>query len=158
MIEWLILFIFKTGFTFSTGTRVIGPMMLFPRYAMCWNVESGKHINEASLSLFTILEPKPDLLIIGLDDVYDFIFLRNLREMVQKLGIIAEIVSVHNACTTFNFVNEEGRYVVAGLIPQKAPRPLLRLSKSEKTVKEITDSGDATDSKTNSEKTENVTK
>jgi len=133
-------------------------MMLFPRYAMCWNVESGKHINEASLSLFTILVPKPDLLIIGLDDVYDILFLKNLREMVQKLGITTEIVPVHNACTVFNFVNEEGRYVVAGLIPQKAPQLLLKLPKNEKSVKQITDSSDATDRKTNSEKTENVTK
>ncbi|KAM0729066.1 NADH dehydrogenase [ubiquinone] 1 alpha subcomplex assembly factor 3 [Formica fusca] len=147
----------ETGFTFNTGTRVIGPMMLFPRYAICWNVASGKHINESSLSLLTVLEPKPDLFIIGLDDKYDFLYLKSLREIVQKLGITTEIISVRNACTVFNFVNEEGRYVVAGLIPQKGPELLLKLSKSEP-VKQITDSSDTTNRKTNSEKTENVTK
>ncbi|XP_070158054.1 NADH dehydrogenase [ubiquinone] 1 alpha subcomplex assembly factor 3 isoform X2 [Polyergus mexicanus] len=150
----------ETGFTFNTGVRVIGPMMLFPRYAICWNIASGKHINDASLSLLTILEPKPDLFIIGLDDKYDFLYLKSLREIVQKLGITTEIISVRNACTVFNFVNEEGRYVIAGLIPQKGPELLLKLSKSEP-VKQITDSSDSSDttnSKTNSEKTENVTK
>lgn len=146
----------ETGFTFNTGARVIGPTVVFPRYAICWNVASGKHINDASLSLFSILEPKPDLLIIGLDDKYDFSYLKNLREIVQKFGIITEIVSVHNACTIFNFVNEEGRYVVAALIPKKTPQPLLKLPKS-KSVKQITDSNNTTSSKTNSEKTENLT-
>lgn len=131
-------------------------MMLFPRYALCWNIASGKHINEASLSLLTILEPKPDLFVIGLDDKYDFLYLKSLREVMQKLGITTEILSVRNACTVFNFVNEEGRYVIAGLIPKKVPEPLLKLSKSE-SVKQITDSSD-TNSKTNTEKTENVTK
>lgn len=147
----------ETGFTFNTGVQVIGPTMLFPRYAICWNVKSGKHINEASLSLFTILEPKPDLLIIGLDDQYDFSYLKSLREIVQKLGIITEIVSVRNACTIFNFVNEESRYVVAGLIPKKAPEPLLKFPKNGP-VKQIIDSSNATSSKTNSEKTEDVIK
>ncbi|KMQ82958.1 nadh dehydrogenase [Lasius niger] len=142
----------ETGFLFNTGTQVVGPMVLFPRYAICWNIASGKHINDASLSLFSILEPKPDILIIGLDDKYDFLYLKNLREVVQKLGIITEIVSVHNACTIFNFVNEEGRYVVAALIPKKAPKPSLKLPIS-KSVKQITGSSDTT----NSEKTENIT-
>ncbi|XP_029178790.1 NADH dehydrogenase [ubiquinone] 1 alpha subcomplex assembly factor 3 [Nylanderia fulva] len=146
----------EIGFTFNTGARVIGPTVVFPRYALCWNVSSGKHINHASLSLFSILEPKPDLLIIGLDDKYDFSYLQNLREIVQKLGIITEIVSVRNACTTFNFVNEEGRYVAAALIPKKVPPPLLKLPKS-KPVKQVTDSSDAANRKTNSEKTENIT-
>ncbi|KAL6431082.1 hypothetical protein ACFW04_007073 [Cataglyphis niger] len=147
----------ELGFTLNTGTRVIGPMMLFPRYALCWNIASGKHINEASLSLLTILEPKPDLFVIGLDDKYDFLYLKSLREVMQKLGITTEILSVRNASTVFNFVNEEGRYVIAGLIPQKGPELLLKLSKSE-SVKQITDSSDTTNSKTNTEKTENVTK
>ncbi|XP_012217087.1 NADH dehydrogenase [ubiquinone] 1 alpha subcomplex assembly factor 3 [Linepithema humile] len=121
----------QLGFTLNTGNKVIGPTVLFPRYAICWNIASGKHINDASLSLFTILRPKPDLLIIGLDDKYDFAHLKYLRELVQKLDIMTEIVSVHTACTIFNFVNEEGRYVVAALIPQKGPTVRIKLPKSE---------------------------
>lgn len=102
--------------------------MLFPRQALCWNITSGKHINEATLSLFTVLEPKPDLLIIGLDDKYDFAYIRSIQALVQKLNITTEISSVHHACTVYNFVNEEGRYVVAALIPKKWTGPQLALS------------------------------
>lgn len=130
--------------------------MLFPRHAICWNIESGRHINDASLSLFTVLQPKPDLLIIGLDDQYDFAYIRGLRERVKKLGITAEIISVRNACTVFNFVNEEGRYVVAALIPQKVPKRPKRLAQSESV--EQTDSDNALNSKTNSAKLEGAAK
>lgn len=145
------------GFTLNTGVKVIGPTVLFPRHAICWNVQSGRHINTESLSLFTVLEPKPDLLIIGLDDQYDFAHIKSLRECVQKLGINAEIVSVYNACTAFNFVNEEGRYVIAALIPQKKSRQPLKLAESE-SMEEITDSNSAANSKTNRAKTESAAK
>lgn len=139
--------IFQIGFKLNTGTKVIGPTVLFPRHAICWNVQSGRHINEASLSLFTVLEPKPDLLVIGLDDKYDFSHNKNLRECVQKLGITAEIVSVYNACTVFNFINEEGRYVVAALIPQKTSKlRSLRLPTNEQSAKQVTDSNNAVNS------------
>lgn len=150
--------IFQFGFTLNTGTRVIGPTVLFPRHAVCWNVQSGRHINEASLSLFTVLEPKPDLLVIGLDDKYDFSYIKNLQECVQKLGIAAEIVSVYNACTVFNFVNEEGRYVVALLIPQKTPKQSLRLPTNKQPTEQIIDSDSAVNSKTDNAKTDSTTK
>jgi len=131
--------------------------VLFPRHAICWNIQSGRHINDASLSLFTVLEPKPDLLVIGLDDQYDFSYIKSLRECVQKLGIATEIVSVYNACTVFNFVNEEGRYVVAALIPRKAPELPLKLPRSE-SEKQMTDPDNVTNNKTDSAKTKSITK
>ncbi|KAL6254032.1 hypothetical protein P5V15_015889 [Pogonomyrmex californicus] len=142
----------ELGFTLNTGTKVIGPMVIFPRHAICWNIESSKHINDASLSLFTVLEPKPDLLIIGLDDQYDFFYIKNLRECVKKLAITAEIISVYNACTVFNFVNEEGRYVIAALIPQKTSKQKLRLPKHEQMI----DSDSAANNKTDNRKIENI--
>ncbi|TGZ37031.1 NADH dehydrogenase [ubiquinone] 1 alpha subcomplex assembly factor 3 [Temnothorax longispinosus] len=132
----------EMGFTLNTGTKVIGPTVLFPRHAVCWNVQSGKHINDASLSLFNVLEPKPDLLVIGLDDRYDFDYVKDLRKLVKKLDIATEILSVYNACTVFNFVNEEGRYVVAALIPRKKPEQPLKLAQGE-SVEQITDSASA---------------
>ncbi|XP_012521896.1 NADH dehydrogenase [ubiquinone] 1 alpha subcomplex assembly factor 3 [Monomorium pharaonis] len=147
----------EIGFTLNTGMKVLGPTVLFPRNAICWNIKSSRHINEASLSLFTVLEPKPDLLVIGLDDKYEFSYIKNLRKCVQKLGITTEIVSVRNACTVFNFVNEEGRYVVAALIPQKAPKLVPKLQQGEP-VEQITDSDSTVGTKMNREKTKNTTK
>ncbi|TGZ52174.1 hypothetical protein CRM22_010680 [Opisthorchis felineus] len=53
------------GFILNSGTRIIGPCAAFPRNAMCWNVRDASDINEDSLSLFFLLEPKLEFLVIG---------------------------------------------------------------------------------------------
>lgn len=139
----------KTGFTLHNGLKILGPTVLFPRQAICWNITSGEHINDATLSLLTILEPKPDLLIIGLDDKYDFLFIRSIQELIRKHNIIVEILPVFKACTVFNFVNEEGRYVVAALIPPKQSQELI----VRRVTKTTTDSVDPKNREGNSVRT-----
>ncbi|KAI4493304.1 hypothetical protein M0802_009472 [Mischocyttarus mexicanus] len=109
----------QTGFTLNNGITMIGPMILFSKSLFFWNISSAKDINKDSLILFSVLEPKLDLLIIGLDDDYDFKFLTNLRQIVKDLQINTEILPVAQACSIFNFVNIEKRYVAAALIPPK---------------------------------------
>ncbi|EZA59485.1 hypothetical protein DMN91_010470 [Ooceraea biroi] len=128
----------KDGFVFNTGARVIGPTVLFPRYAIGWNVYSGKDINEEALSLFTVLEPKPDVLIFGLEDAYHFAYYRKLQELVKKLDITAEILSVRQACVAYNFMNEDGRDVVAALIPPT--EQFVKLLPKTESREQITDS------------------
>lgn len=98
---------------------MIGPMILFPKSLLFWNIESAKDINKDSLILFNILEPKLDLLIIGLEKNYDQKFIVNLRGIIKELNINSEILPVDQACSVFNFVNMEKRYVAAALIPPK---------------------------------------
>jgi NADH dehydrogenase [ubiquinone] 1 alpha subcomplex assembly factor 3 len=124
---------------------VIGPTVLFPRYAISWNIETGKDITEEALSLFTVVEPKPDVLIIGLDDRYDFAYHRNLKELTKKLHITTEILSVHYACTAFNFMNEEGRNVVAALIPPMQSSISFQMLSKTESKEQITDSGGTVD-------------
>lgn len=139
------LIVLQNGFMLNTGAKIIGPTVLFPRYAIGWNINSGKDINEGALSLFTVLEPKPDVVIIGLDDIYDFEYYRNLQTIVKKLDISAEILPVHHACTAFNFMNDEGRYIAAALIPPTtSPRFFDMLPQSESNER-ITDSSNTTD-------------
>jgi len=83
--------------------------------------------------------------------------MKSLRECVQKLAIATEIVSVYNACTVFNFVNEEGRYVVAALIPRKAPESPLKLPRSE-SEEQMTDPDNTTNNKMDSVKIKSITK
>ncbi|KAH0953544.1 hypothetical protein HN011_010836 [Eciton burchellii] len=135
----------QNGFTFNTGAKVIGPTVLFPRYAISWNIETGKDITEEALSLFTVVEPKPDVLIIGLDDRYDFAYHRNLKELTKKLHITTEILSVHYACTAFNFMNEEGRNVVAALIPPMQSSISFKMLSKTESKEQITDSGGTVD-------------
>jgi len=130
---------------FNTGAKVIGPIVLFPRYAVSWKIESGKDITEGALSLFSVIEPKPDVVLIGLDDRYDFAYYRNLRELTKKLDITAEILSVHYACTAFNFMNEEGRNVIAALIPPMQSLKSYQMLTKTEFKEQITDSGATVD-------------
>ncbi|XP_032680928.1 NADH dehydrogenase [ubiquinone] 1 alpha subcomplex assembly factor 3 isoform X1 [Odontomachus brunneus] len=117
----------KDGFTLHNGMVILGPTVLFPRQALCWNIASAKYINDTTLSLFTVLEPKPDLLIIGVDSQYNLQFIRSTQKLMYKYNITVEILPVFQACKVFNFVNEEGRYVIAALIPQQSAHMLPRI-------------------------------
>ncbi|XP_046828719.1 NADH dehydrogenase [ubiquinone] 1 alpha subcomplex assembly factor 3 [Vespa crabro] len=109
----------QTGFNLNNGLKIIGPTVLFSKSLLFWNVASAKDINKDSLVLFNILEPKLDLLIIGLEKDYDHKFISNLKQIIKDLDINSEILPVDQACSVFNFVNLEKRYVAAALIPPK---------------------------------------
>ncbi|KAL2725147.1 NADH dehydrogenase ubiquinone 1 alpha subcomplex assembly factor 3 [Vespula squamosa] len=109
----------QTGFTLNNGIKMIGPMVLFSKSLLFWNVASAKDINKDSLILFKVMEPKLDLLIIGLEEDYEYKFIVNLKKIIKDLNIDSEILPVDQACSVFNFVNLENRYVAAALIPPK---------------------------------------
>ncbi|CAH0761978.1 unnamed protein product [Diatraea saccharalis] len=104
------------GFRLNNGITVLGPMAIFPRTVLSWQVRGSGEITENSLKLFKLLEPKIDLLIVGLES--------NNRAMMgsvfraarlSKLNV--EILPTEHACSTFNFLNAEGRYVAGAMIP-----------------------------------------
>ncbi|XP_021918608.1 uncharacterized protein LOC110829308 isoform X2 [Zootermopsis nevadensis] len=53
------------GFRLNNGMYILGPMAIFPRTVLSWNVGSERDINEDSLSLFCLLEPKIALPCVG---------------------------------------------------------------------------------------------
>ncbi|CAH8529638.1 unnamed protein product [Dicrocoelium dendriticum] len=105
------------GFLLNSGVRIIGPCAAFPRNAFCWNVKDFKDINEESLSLFFVLEPKLDLLLIGKGATNIQVDCLKLQNICYKHKLAVEILPTQSAVGTFNFLNSEGRYVAAGLIP-----------------------------------------
>lgn len=90
---------------------------MFPKLVLQWNVGNTiGTITEESLSLFKTLDPPPDVVIIGIGNVG----IRpdpNIIKFCIKNKINAEFLPTYQACTTFNFLNAEQRYVVAALIP-----------------------------------------
>ncbi|KAK3855103.1 hypothetical protein Pcinc_038479 [Petrolisthes cinctipes] len=106
----------QSGFRLNNGMMVIGPMAIFPKTVLSWRVNSSYDINEDSLSLFYLLEPKIDLLIIGIGDKGSTVDTKVIQFMKNK-GINIELMPTESACTTFNFLNQEGRYVAGALIP-----------------------------------------
>lgn len=106
------------GFRLNNGLFVVGPVALFPRSVLQWRVRSSLDITKESLSLFTLLEPKLDVLVIGFGDRgvsgrLDMELMLYLRR--KKISV--EMHPTSTACTTFNFLNVEDRSVAAAMIP-----------------------------------------
>lgn len=106
------------GFRLNNNMVLLGPISIFPRSVLSWNVNSFEDINEESLSLFPTLEPKIDVLIIGIGDQSPTAVLsRRVIEFMKKYRINVEVLRTEQACATFNFLNAEGRMVACALIP-----------------------------------------
>lgn len=106
------------GFRLNSGLFVCGPAAFFPRTIMHWDVEGPWDVTVGSLSLFWLLEPKPDLLIIGVGDKGMTID-DEVRLFMHKKKITMEILDTAHACAHFNWMNSDHRNVVAGLIPNQ---------------------------------------
>ncbi|CAL4059895.1 unnamed protein product [Meganyctiphanes norvegica] len=109
----------QVGFRLNNGLSVVGPIAIFPKSVLSWQVSGIQDIDEDSLSLFTILEPKIEILVIGIGDIGNRLDMRMIQYLREK-KISVEILPTEAACTTFNFLNDERRYVAGALIPPYA--------------------------------------
>lgn len=98
------------------GNRVLGPCALLPHSVVQWNVGSHQDITEESFSLFWMLEPRIEIVVVGTGDRTERLPSQVLRAMRQR-GIAVEVQDTPNACATFNFLCHEGRVTGAALIP-----------------------------------------
>ncbi|XP_066527187.1 NADH dehydrogenase [ubiquinone] 1 alpha subcomplex assembly factor 3 [Hoplias malabaricus] len=98
------------------GNRVIGPCAMVPPAILQWNVGSYKDITIESLSLFYLLEPRIEVLVLGTGARTERLD-PDVLAFVQKKGIAVEVQDTPNACATFNFLSSERRITAAGLIP-----------------------------------------
>ncbi|XP_054739500.1 NADH dehydrogenase [ubiquinone] 1 alpha subcomplex assembly factor 3 [Anastrepha obliqua] len=106
------------GFRLNNDMVIMGPMAIFPRSVLSWNVSSYEDINEDSLAFFCTLEPKIDILIIGIgDQPVTQALSKVIIEFMKKQKINIEILRTEQACATFNFLNAESRMVASALIP-----------------------------------------
>ncbi|WAR27144.1 NDUF3-like protein [Mya arenaria] len=110
------------GFTLHNGHRLIGPTVCLPQHCFAWKVVDVEDITEASLTLFTMIEPKPDTLIIGTGrERCDLP--ANVIKYLRKHKIIFEVHSTEQAVATFNFQVMDHRWVMAALLPPDPPAP-----------------------------------
>nr|CDJ85925.1 Protein of unknown function DUF498 domain containing protein [Haemonchus contortus] len=106
------------GFRMIDGSFLYGPIALFPKTALSWRVQTADDIKPQSLSLFAMLEPKIDILVIGAGDKKNIDKVRaRIIGFLNEHRIGLEISDTEDAIATFNFLNAEGRYVAAGLYP-----------------------------------------
>ncbi|XP_076631887.1 NADH dehydrogenase [ubiquinone] 1 alpha subcomplex assembly factor 3 [Colletes latitarsis] len=113
------------GFKFNIATAIIGPVALFPKAILSWNVKNGENINKETLSLFLVLDPKPDVIVIGLETQYKYSKILDIKSMFTEHDIRVEIHPVRTACGIYNLLSNEDRYVIAGLIPPLASQKFM---------------------------------
>lgn len=104
------------GFRLNNGIYVVGPMAVFPRTILQWNVPTIEDITPESLSLFALLEPKLDIFVLGTGDKRIQVRPEVLK-FFQSHKISTEILSTEKACAIFNFLNVEGRCVAGAFVP-----------------------------------------
>ncbi|XP_041081371.1 NADH dehydrogenase [ubiquinone] 1 alpha subcomplex assembly factor 3 [Polyodon spathula] len=83
-----------------------------------------KDISEDSLSLFYLLEPKIEILVLGTGDRVERLDPRILGFMKKRIAV--EVQDTANACATFNFLTSERRITAARLIPPPQRRTVSR--------------------------------
>lgn len=103
------------GFNIN-GNRVFGPCAVLPPAILQWNVGSHTDITEESISLFHMLEPRIEILVLGTGARVERIN-PSVLALLKKKGIAVEVQDTPNACATFNFLTSERRVAAAGLIP-----------------------------------------
>ncbi|EMP26596.1 NADH dehydrogenase [ubiquinone] 1 alpha subcomplex assembly factor 3 [Chelonia mydas] len=111
------------GFTIN-GDKVVGPCAIIPRAILQWNVGSYQDITEESLVLFRLLEPRIEILVLGMGDKVERLE-PDVLKFMRECGIAVEVQDTPNACATFNFLTSEGRATAAALIPPRAGGALM---------------------------------
>ncbi|XP_040059913.1 NADH dehydrogenase [ubiquinone] 1 alpha subcomplex assembly factor 3 [Gasterosteus aculeatus] len=98
------------------GNKVFGPCAVLPPAILQWNVGSHEDITEESVSLFHMLEPRIEILVLGTGSRVERIK-PSVLALLKRKGIAVEVQDTPNACATFNFLTSERRVAAAGLIP-----------------------------------------
>ncbi|KAM4821722.1 NADH dehydrogenase [ubiquinone] 1 alpha subcomplex assembly factor 3 isoform 1-T1 [Thomomys bottae] len=115
----------RHGFVIN-GSRVLGPCALLPNSVVQWNVGSHQDIIEDSFSLFWMLEPRIEIVVVGTGNKMERLNPQVLQAIRQR-GIAVEVQDTPNACATFNFLSHEGRVTGAALIPPPGETSLTHL-------------------------------
>jgi len=132
------------GFRLNKGMKIIGSMAIFNKSVLSWVVHDVEQITPESVSLFTLIEPKLDLLLIGTGETgSNHKISKDVTAYLRSKGINMEILPTNRACETFNFLNSEYRHVAAALIP---PRHFKITAEDWGTTMQVTRSGHYWDS------------
>ncbi|XP_073101736.1 uncharacterized protein [Elaeis guineensis] len=104
-----------TGFTVN-GVEYEGSLLIVENKVMSWAPKNFSEITAESLSIFQILRPVPEILILGCGRHIEPVS-SELRRFIRSTGMKLEAIDSRNAASTYNILNEEGRPVAAALVP-----------------------------------------
>lgn len=98
------------------GFKTQGAVAVFHGTFLKWKVGRVEDITEASLTLFRLLNPKPEILVLGTGDRLARIP-PALYQHLRAHGIALEVQASPRAAATYNFLVQEGRVAAAALLP-----------------------------------------
>ncbi|KAL5225638.1 hypothetical protein ABZP36_012277 [Zizania latifolia] len=104
-----------TGFKIN-NIKYEGSLLIVENKIMTWTPKTFAEITVESLSIFKVVHPIPEILILGCGKQIQPIS-PELRKFIRSTGMKLEAVDSRNAASTYNILNEEGRPVAAALIP-----------------------------------------
>ncbi|KAK9120671.1 hypothetical protein Syun_018288 [Stephania yunnanensis] len=104
-----------SGFTVN-GVEYEGSLLCVGNLILSWSPKKFSDVSADSLSIFQIIKPVPEILILGCGRHVEFVD-PELRSFVRSTGMKLEAVDSRNAASTYNILNEEGRIVAAALLP-----------------------------------------
>uniref|UniRef100_A0A0D9XMR7 NADH dehydrogenase [ubiquinone] 1 alpha subcomplex assembly factor 3 n=1 Tax=Leersia perrieri TaxID=77586 RepID=A0A0D9XMR7_9ORYZ len=104
-----------TGFMINK-VKYEGSLLVVENKIMTWSPKTFAEITAESLSIFKVVHPIPEILILGCGRYIQPIS-PELRKFIRSTGMKLEAVDSRNASSTYNILNEEGRPVAAALLP-----------------------------------------
>ncbi|KAE8661666.1 NADH dehydrogenase 1 alpha subcomplex assembly factor 3-like isoform X3 [Hibiscus syriacus] len=105
----------ETGFTVN-GVNYEGSLLCVGNLVTSWGPRNFSEITPQSLSIFQIIRPIPEILILGCGRNIEPVD-PELRRFIRSTGMKLEALDSRNAASTYNILNEEGRIVAAALLP-----------------------------------------
>ncbi|XP_058085869.1 uncharacterized protein LOC131233239 [Magnolia sinica] len=104
-----------TGFTVN-GVDYEGSLLIIDKLLLSWSPKRFSEVAPDSLSMFQLLRPAPEILILGCGRYIEQVD-PELRRFIRSTGMKLEVLDSRNAASTFNILNEEGRMVAAAMLP-----------------------------------------
>lgn len=127
------------GFTVNNA-EITGSILCHADGVFMWNVTSIEEVNMDTLVACRLMDPLPDILLIGSGELANLPVpkaWKEIKEWATKNEIGIEIMDSASASSTFNILTQEDRNVVAALVAtdakdRNAPRSLVpeRLEKA----------------------------
>jgi len=104
-----------TGFKIN-NVKYEGSLLIVENKIMTWAPKTFAEITAESLSIFKVVHPIPEILILGCGRHIQPVS-PDLRKFIRSTGMKLEAVDSRNAASTYNILNEEGRPVAAAVLP-----------------------------------------
>lgn len=98
------------------GVEYEGSLLCVGNLLMSWSPKKFSEITPDSLSIFKVVRPIPEILVLGCGRNIEPID-PEIRRFIRSTGMKLEALDSRNAVSTYNILNEEGRIVAAALLP-----------------------------------------